>query len=197
MKKLSSQTGFTLVELMISTAIFSSFLFFITGMMLRLGRTYTKGIISSQTQNAARAIVTEIGYAIQFSANAPNYDNATYICAGSQRYSYNLGKQLKLSGSLAADQSAIGLVADNPTACPGGPIANPQRELLDENMRLANLSITNSGASGLFTITVRVVYGDFSALDNPTSTNAVCKSSAVGSAFCSASEFSTTVQKRL
>jgi hypothetical protein len=53
-----------------------------------------------------------------------------------------------------------------------------------------------SGTTGLYSIDVRVVYGDDDLLINPTATNATCKVGS-GSQFCAVSELSTVVQQRI
>src|SRR3990172_9120101 len=59
--------GFTIVELMIATTIFSVILLIVTFGMLQIGRTYYKGITLTKTQNAARSIIDTISQDIQFS----------------------------------------------------------------------------------------------------------------------------------
>jgi prepilin-type N-terminal cleavage/methylation domain-containing protein len=196
MKKMNKlQNGFTIIELLIATTIFTFFLFLFSSMIIRIGQLYTKGIISSRTQEASRSIVTEIGRAIQFSGGTPSWD-ATHVCAGNESYTFTLGKQLNESGAFTyPDQISHVLVASQ-SGC-GAPTSGPQRELMGENMRLSNLTVSGSALTGLYTIKVRVVYGDAPFLNFPNATNAECKNGDQGPEFCAASEFTVTVQKRL
>lgn len=200
--------GFTIVELMIATTVFSVFLLLLTLIIMQLTRTYTKGLIASKTQETARSISAEISRAIQFGgASVTTIAPPPTICAGTHRFSYILGRQVKQSPS-TADHTQHALVADTvPAGCPpGNPssfVASTQRELIPENMRLAKLSVTQVGSSRLYTVTVRVIYGDADLVDDlstgpldPSSPNASCVSEA-GNQFCAVSELVTTVEKRL
>lgn len=64
--------GFTLVELMIATSIFSVILLLLTFGLLGIGQNYYKGRNSVRTQDTARRIMDEISQAIQFSAEPPS-----------------------------------------------------------------------------------------------------------------------------
>jgi hypothetical protein len=118
-----------------------------------------------------------------------------------------------------SDQARHVLVADVLSNCNngtpvqninGGVLSNNSHEFLGENMRLARLQITPL-ASGFYSVTVRIVYGEPELLCSPgvagdcalktttTYLNAAdlgCKGFA-GSQFCSASELTTTVQRRI
>jgi hypothetical protein len=83
------------------------------------------------------------------------------------------------------------------------------RELLGERMRLSRFDI-DPPVNGMYKITIRVVYGDDDLLCSPaaddcnsnttssnlTSNDLTCKLKA-GSQFCSVSELSTTVRRRV
>ncbi len=213
-KPVSEQTrfqhGFTLVELMIATTVFSVFLLIVTTLVLQVTRTYTKGIVASKTQETARVISNELSRAVQFGgsnmffpASTPAPGVASYMCIGSQRYTFVLGKQLKSTITNPPDQTSHVLVADSVSTCPSGAGSmtitdtKAQRELVGENMRLANLSIEKIGASNLYTIKVRVAYGDADLLNTPTSQNVLCRGQTGSSQFCAVSELVTTVEKRL
>lgn len=209
-KQTKSEHGFTLVELMIATTVFSVFLLIVTTLVLQVTRAYTKGIISSKTQETARVISNELSRAVQFGgsdmfipAATPAPGVTSYMCIGSQRYTYMLGKQLKTTITNPPDQTSHVLVADSVSTCPSG--AGPltitdtkiQRELIGENMRLANLSVSRIGTTNLYTIRVRVAYGDADLLDVPTSQTVLCRGQTGSSQFCAVSELVTTVEKRL
>ena len=202
MKK-TNQYGFTLIELMIATTVFSVFLLLITFMTIRIGKLFQKGVIVSRTQETARTISSEISRAIQFSggyvAFGPSGTNY-FICAGSQRYMYTLGHQLFDSAPTGTQVSHV-LISDTSPACSTTAVNmaafNPatQRELIPNRTRLSNLTIQQAGK--MYTITVRVVYGDDDLLNNPLAINATCKGNQVGTEYCGMSELITTVQKRL
>ncbi len=88
--------GFTVIELMIATIVFAVILLVVTAGVLQFTRQYYKGINSSNTQAAARAIIDDMTRAIQFNGgdiNPLTYSGkpAGYCIGGYKRYSYVLG----------------------------------------------------------------------------------------------------------
>lgn len=177
------QAGFTIIELMIATLVFSIILITITAGILSFTRQYYRGVIASKTQDTARAIVDDVTRAIQFNTGdksdllVPIVSDSNGYCIGtSKRYSFALGRQLTDSGTLVGKQSHHALISDNISGCSPSTYAldvtsanftgltNP-RELLGEHMRLAKFTIQSS--SDFYTITVRVVYGDDDLLCSP------------------------------
>lgn len=139
------QQGFTLVELMISTVIFSLVLMASTVAMVQISRIYYRGVTISRTQETMRGISDEITQSIQFSAQAvrvPNYPGAVtsygpdisagnedtfYFCIGPKRYSFAIDRQLKLdSPDSSKKQKRHVLWADVPvTGCADAVTVGP------------------------------------------------------------------------
>jgi prepilin-type N-terminal cleavage/methylation domain-containing protein len=210
------QAGFTIIELLIATSVFSMVLILIAIGVTRFNYAYYEGITQSNTQNTARAILESISQAIQFSGESITETNGStpgstyYFCAGGTRYRYLLGWQLDSnSPSASQDQAYHALVSDNPGGCnSSGSIATINMasvtgtELVSPHMRLSNLSVTQvDGSTNLYKIEVRVVYGDDDLLrspsnNGPTAPDVVCQSGA-GAQFCAVSDLSTVVQKRV
>ncbi|MDQ3159286.1 MAG: hypothetical protein M3P98_04100, partial [bacterium] len=70
-------------------------------------------------------------------------------------------------------------------------------ELLENGMRLSSFSIT-SGGSELWSINIKVVYGDDDLLNNPEDPETVqCKGGVTGSQWCAVSGLKTKVYKRI
>ncbi len=201
------QAGFTIIELLIATTVFSFFLLLTSSMILQISRTYYKSTLEAKTQESAREIISEISQAIQVSDGtvtpiSPAFSGGTTssFCAGSARFTFRPGIEQFENGT-APDQANHVLVADSvPAGCPTGSLtafsSNTQRELMPDRTRLADLTVTPLGALGLYTIKVRLVYGDAEVLSNPGLTNAGCAAIRT-SQFCAISELTTTVQKRL
>lgn len=201
MKRQDSK-GFTIIELMIATVVFSLVLLIIMGAIIQFGRIYYKGVIQSRTQERARAISDDIAKHIQFGKTATTTpDPATstgYFCAGGQGYTYALKVQRV--------GSQHGLVRTNTCSTPypdmssGAALPSTATEMLGENMQLTELKVRQFGDR--YTVSVRVVYGeagDFEgsgALPGGDPTKA-CKSITFGGQFCATSELTTTVTKRL
>lgn len=187
-----NQYGFTLVELLIATTIFSVILLLCTFGMVQIGRTYYKGVTTARTQNVARDVMDNIAQAIEFGSSKPLPDSATIVstgstsgafCAGNLHFIYS--KNTPVKGAVHAFQ-----VDNNTLSCTSTTPTN-SKELLGENMRLSKFSITKS-AVGDYTIIVKVTYGDNDLINAEGSCNG-----GVGNQFCASSELQTTVHRRL
>ncbi len=188
----SNAEGFTIVELLISTLIFSMILLIVTVGIIQITRVYYKGLTEAQTQNTARAAMDDITQGIQFSGGTVSATQASTksFCIGDQQYSYALGKQL-------GSQTTKALWKTNTPGCSGNPaVAASGKEFLSDKMRLSNLTVTSLGAN-LWKVSLTVAYGDDDLLDNPTSTNPNCKGVTAGTQFCSISTLTSTVIQRV
>ena len=204
MKRLD-KTGFTIVELMIATLVFSVVLLVLTAGVIGISKSFYKGFVTSKTQETARSIVDEIGQAIQFSGgnintHVTNSDVASGYCINSRLYSYVLYKPVSagnhrlISSPYSCNNGAI-------TALSGAGMNSGTagyRELLGANMRVAKFIVAEVPSNpNLYTVSVKVVYAaDDDVLANPNTANALCKSE-IGSQFCAISEITTTVQRRI
>ncbi len=210
-----SQRGFTVIELLIATAIFSIVLLMVTFAVMQITRVYYKGITETNTQNTARSIVDNISQAIQFggtgniqasSGTTPGQSYA--FCIGNQLFSYTLGYQVVDTKTSGNKQAYHALVVTSAAGCGGpvSPVANlvttqtiaNSRELVGQNMRLSKLSVQPvAGTTNLWNIDVKVVYGDDDLLTNTTAPDTACKDAVRGTQFCALSEFNTTIEKRV
>lgn len=192
----SSQKGFTIIELMIATVVFSLVLLVIMGAIIQFGRIYYKGVIQSRTQERVRAISEDIAKHIQFGKTATTTPSTPPVpltgsfCAGNQGYTYAL-RQLRQGND-------HGLVTTN--SCGAYPKMNIHdldpgaTEMLGERMQLTKLDVRQSGDR--YTVSVRVVYGESKEFEGDNPANA-CKPISFGGQFCAVSELTTIVTKRL
>lgn len=190
--------GFTIIELLIATAVFSTVLLLCTTAMIQIGRVYFKGVTTTQTQEVVRAVIDDISRNIQFNGGAvigTTSGSPQRFCVGNKRYSYVLGSKLD-----AAVQPHV-LVVDNSATCASdapqnlgaaGSLSPTSRELLSPNMRLHNLSVVDGG-NGLYGVSVHIIYGDADLFDPITGQ---CTGGA-GGQFCAVSALSTVVKKRV
>lgn len=203
MNKLPKNTqGFTIIELLIATSIFSVVLLLCTTGIIQVTNLYYKGITATRTQEAARNIIEEISRGIQYSGGrivTPVPGAISYFCIGSTRYSYVTDRKLVDTAPTSDDAYHV-LVTDTNANCSTylniAPLALPagSKELMTPDMRLISLTITNTPAgSSLYIITVRVVSGKGANLD---SSHKQCDGGS-NNQFCAASELRTTVQKRI
>lgn len=218
------QSGFTIVELLIATLVFSMVLIVITVGVLSFTRSYYKGVNQSNIQNTTRGIIESLAQQIQFSGalvTAPGMggpNGSQSICIGDVHYSYVLAKQLLQSGTPSATQSRHVLVVKRGSICDTQPaqdlsITSPNgTELLQPGMRLTKFSVSRIGATNSYRVTIRVVYGDDDLLCSPAandcqeggptttglnSPDLACKAGLVGGQYCAESELTTVVKQRL
>lgn len=166
-KDLKSSDGFTIIELMIATAVLSVVLVMITVIMLNIGHLYYKGINQARIQDNTRAVSDDIAQHLKLGDNFFHVGGSAVgaYCLGDMRYTYVLYRQI--SDSPDPTQSEHVLWRDkNPTpgSCPTTlvdmtaqtPTANGT-ELISPNSRLTAFSIN---ASTAYNISVGEAYGD-------------------------------------
>lgn len=204
------QAGFTIIELMIATLVFSVILTVITIGVISFTNHYYKGVNISATQNTARGIVDSISQAIQFGTAPvqPTSPATSYFCAGGYVFTYANTGTMYTGSQTGLYMSPMGSTCQ-PAAAPfsGG------KQLLAKNMRLTNISVTPVGSSAdrLYAISVSVAYGPDDLLcsvsqpgtcDGSTAmvfwpvSDVSCRS-IVGSQYCAVSTLKTTVEQRV
>lgn len=195
-----SQAGFTIIELMIATMIFSVVLLLLVFAVMHITQSYYKGITQSKTQNAARNIKDAITGAIKFGGATPTLDatgkpfvsgTTNWFCVGTQIFAYKLGYQLAGTTALTRTGHALvqgqlpdstcpsaGVSLDNAgLRIPSGSVTN-QAELLSPHMRLSNLGLKASPLGNRsWEVDVQVTYGDDDLLCNPQKVAGSCASS--------------------
>ncbi len=199
----SNNNGFTIVELMIATTVFSTVLLLCTFGLMEIGKTYYKGSTIARTQNVARQIVTTLSEAVQYGSSEPTFTGTPpnevvasiltasngVFCIGDSRFTYS---------SAVANGTSNGLVIDNkpPGSCVASAISNG-KQLLGTNMRLTRFQILKNG--GNYNIIVKVTYGDTDLINLVDVSQPVYGScnGGRGSQFCAASQLETTVHRRL
>lgn len=205
------QQGFTIMELLIATTVFSTMMLLATAGIVQIGRVYYKGITSSRTQETARAIVNDISGVLQLSGDADiTRVGTSAYCVGTTRYTYVLNRIL---GDTGPDGSPHVLWVDKirqGAACTALDLSSPtppedgntdrsldglafRKELLARNMRLTQFSIAQASGTSLRSVSVRVLYGPLDLSPD----NATCSTIAQGGQFCAVSTLSTSVKPRI
>lgn len=209
MKHLQSD-GFTILELMIATTVFSVIMLLCTYGMIQIGRTYYKGATLARTQNTARAVMDNITQAIQYGSavpvndiGAPTTPNGAVVsstassgvfCVGSNQYTFTHDQVSGSNHGLVVDTSSL-------LNCTAQPLPSPTisgKELLGENMRLTKFQILNTTGSD-YHILLKITYGNDADIElDPTKPTVYgnCKGG-LGSQFCASSQLATTVHRRL
>ncbi|MEK7096148.1 MAG: type II secretion system protein [Patescibacteria group bacterium] len=205
--------GFTIVELTIATAIFSTVLLVGLASFLGIGKTFYKGVTLTQTQSAAQAVLDQLSSDVQFAATVvPSQATGTgaaFLCIGNARYTYNLFREVNLD---AHDNiSKFGLLRDilpgssgcaNPFGAGAVALSKPT-ELLGNKLRLSKLDVTpaKNSAGGdildLWNISLTLAYGDDSSLSGGDTANPVCDANLSSTQFCSVVNLSTSLNRGL
>lgn len=216
--------GFTIIELMIATVVFSVVLLVILGSFLQVGRMYYKGVSLASTQNAARNLTDSITNDVRFTAFGPNYSftsnqvvdyaGAKYFCVGAHRYTYTLGEKLTTAGYQDPDQLK-GIWAETFKNAGAGVCPRPgepgidiseSNQLLSPNMQVNKFDYVCE--FDRCNISLHIIYygGDdqvFTSSEHPTQPSlaitdpdATCTGSLFSSQFCGAIDLNTTVLTR-
>jgi prepilin-type N-terminal cleavage/methylation domain-containing protein len=94
------QQGFTIIELMIATAVFAVIMLIATATVIYVSKTYVKGQVEAQTQQTARNILTTVSQDIEFnkasSVDIPAGQTTEpfFFCVGDHVYVYTLDSEL-------------------------------------------------------------------------------------------------------
>ncbi len=93
------QQGFTIVELLIATAILSTILVAVTIVMLNIGNLYYKGVNQALVQDTARGIGDEVSQRLELSSqpqvkSAASAGGVAAYCIDNTRYTYVIGVQI-------------------------------------------------------------------------------------------------------
>lgn len=202
----AKQDGFTIIELMIATTVFSVILVMVTVVMMGISRLYYKGINQSRVQSNVRNISDEISEKLQLGdtfAERLSADKLTGVyCIGSTRYSYELNKQI---GTGAAQKRHVLWQENNysgPCEIDDLSVQSPSegsddRELIAPGARLANFQIIPTTTH--YVLNLKVVQGEDDLIEDFSPGDGMktkCKGGK-GQEYCAAASITTRVTKRL
>jgi prepilin-type N-terminal cleavage/methylation domain-containing protein len=151
-----SQAGFTIIELLVATAVLSIILLLVTTMMISIGNLYYKGVNQSRVQDSVRNITDEVSQQLELSGSKPAVVSGTYVtptsvpinvyCIGSTRYSYVQDVEMgtERNGSIPVYHDI--LWRDVPAA---GCNPNIGADLTDPNLSQSEASAHNTAAAEL------------------------------------------------
>ena len=185
-----NKQGFTILELLIATTVFSVVLLIVSAGIIYIGKVYYRTVTQNKAQEATRSIVEQVAQSIQFTGGDVVL-TASGVCVGNTMYQ-------PFSKTVTADTPGL-LRGAHDGFCSSIIDPNPS-ELIPDGMFLHNFQVTEIGTSDVFTVQVHVV-----ALpkDEPIAAerlfhlgDGVCKGGQ-GSEYCASSRLETTVKKRL
>lgn len=170
MKSLKQQSGFTIVELLIATTIFSGIMIIIVFAIIYISDDFIKGNIQSQTQETARSVMQQISQDIELDNANISYDvhntsSAGFVCVGNDQYIYNLKQEVNPATNTHAlvVQNVSGCSNDINMPVPSIDVLNlPQgaTELLGDHMQLGSFYIAPINSGNLYNLEITVAYGD-------------------------------------
>lgn len=218
--------GFTIVELMIATAVFSVILLVTSVGVIAIGRAYYKSLTSTRVQGTARAIMNDVSSSLQFSntdsvlSDLENDDGTPATikarCFGQDRYRYVINQKVEPSAGI------VGLYRDkkiSDSSCDTSGAYDSGTQLLGNNMRLLqfdviNVNDTNPDFDDSSRVIIKVAYGDDDLLEitqcsgtligsicqNPSDEDIAttrCRLGIAGNNFCAVSGLETAVTSRV
>ncbi|HYF97320.1 MAG TPA: prepilin-type N-terminal cleavage/methylation domain-containing protein [Patescibacteria group bacterium] len=210
----SKQNGFTILELMIATTVFSVVLLVAGSGIIAIGRMYYKSITSSRVQEVARSAMDDVTRSLQFSSGIVAKELSGSIkvrCFGEDRYTYVINEPLTGSAyGLKQDKTpAEGCSLGTPAA--GTTVPPNAKQLLGSGMRLMQFYVSD-GVDGVFKVNIKVAYGDNDLLSiydedgnedgwvppapEATAASALCRGGP-GNSFCSVSGLETLISSRI
>lgn len=219
-----SSGGFTVVELLIATMVFSIVLLTALAGFLQIGRLFYQGVSATQTQTVANQILQDIvgNFPTANSVSpAQNANGYAYYCVGNSRYTYNLGQKVVSSASpnhaSPATGGNFGLLKDvlpgasacatpcndldDSSPCPAGGVRfESPVEVLGDNMRVESLSLQSnpSVSPDFYNVSLVIAYGDDDLLDYTNAqdrSTVFCKGNSFNQQFCAISRLATGVYR--
>ncbi len=204
----STNAGFTIIELMMATVIFSLVLVVILASFLQIGRMFYKGVSINSTNEAARTVVDSIADDVRLSKGGFIPGGSNYFCVGLHRYTFGVGGNRKLTSTDVSNPSFINPKGVIVSTIPGGGCnvnGTDARQLLGPDMQLNNLTMScNSNVS--CTVHIHVIFYGFDdsifisrgnitltpaqAINSP---DAECSGSLLSTQFCATADLQTTI----
>lgn len=189
--------GYTILELMISTVVFGVLLLIISGIIVQITKQYYKGLIKARTEQVARNVAEEIASNIQYTKDDPLVGIDTVppsdvkgYCIGERLYSVVKHQQLGSGTDVVIQRT------EDCSAPPTNAVVPGATELIGKYMRVSKFDITGTG--DIWTVEIKVIYGDDDLLDDHDQPTAKCKGgSGIGAQFCAEAEHTITVVRRL
>jgi prepilin-type N-terminal cleavage/methylation domain-containing protein len=215
----ADSTGFTIIELLVATTVFSIVLMVILASFLQIGRMFYKGISVSNTQETARSVVESISDDMKLSQSfipTANYNTtAKYFCVGDHRYVYNIDHVKVGQGDVTGPQpvSPRGIIESTVNGCPppSSAAGTNVQQLLGPDMQLNDFSVACPTLNNCNIHIHIVFYGFddsvFNSSSHPDDTSsdhsaaindadAYCSGSLLSTQFCAVADIDSTVAMR-
>ncbi|MBA3757880.1 prepilin-type N-terminal cleavage/methylation domain-containing protein [Candidatus Saccharibacteria bacterium] len=210
--------GFTIIELLLATIIFSVVLVVILAAFLQIGRLLYKGISYASTSQAARSITENIADDIRFAQQVSCIDqngvlpacqvssNTYYFCIGLHRYSFTLREKVTDFGNPSSLKGVKRTTIIGGCPSPAVAAGSDPQQLLGPDMQLNKFDI--ECAYERCNIELHIIYYGFDTEvfastanpDNPAAAindpEPYCTGGLISSQFCATATIKTTVNFR-
>ena len=204
MIKINKQ-GFTLVELLLATAMFSFILLFVTFGIVQISRAYNKGIVVKRTQETARSVIQEMTRAISTATSGSsgtdaviNFSNNTprRLCVGDLRFGWNEGFRGGAGRESYSNGQDFALTRSDTGACNDVFDQNQSIELIDERLTVQDVAIQEVLSGSVYNLCVVITVDNSSDVSSgDCNTEPKCNVLA-GDTFCDVAKLRTTVTLR-
>ncbi len=190
--KHKNQSGFTIIELMIATLVFSVILVVITVGVLYFTKSYYHGVYQSSTQNAARSITESVMDSVRFGSGVPVVKGSNnFFCAGGYVFVFQPGEMYDKNVA-----STKGMYMQPMSAtCALDPPSAESKQLLGNRMRIAYIDFTYDSTNDIYTLEVKVAYGADDFLQG-TGKDMSCIPGK-GSEYCAVATYSSSARQRI
>ncbi len=205
-----NQHGFTIVELMIATGVFSAAVLFITMGVIFIGRQFQQASTRVKLEDASREIHQQVGQSVQFSAGNPVNSSASggwvSTCIGAQRYTYAATAAQSNPTYTASDFDGLkrGLYVDTitPTIGTCSILANPDSTASASNLLPASTTVVKFYYdTGTNTLSTKFISSDSDLLNLSgtaiSSDSMQCKGGVTGKEFCAVVQLNSTATRRV
>lgn len=205
----NNQKAFTIIELLIASTVFSMIILGACAAIIQMSRLYYKGIIVSRTQTAGRNLAETIAREIQFQGGTITTQEfgtpptTKILDISGTRYKFAINKQQgKDIPHAIVKYEYISSPPNDPDLNDTDLISSTYRDILGNNMRILDLSVSKVGGggvptAGLYSIQVVIAYGDTDLLDfSADLADTTCKGNIAGSQWCSVVKYNTMVYQR-
>lgn len=208
----NNQKAFTIIELLIASTVFSMIILGACAAIIQMSRLYYKGIIVSRTQTAGRNLAETIAREIQFQggevkqtwfAATPPVPDTSIVSIGDTQYKFAINRQQgKDIPHAIVKYEYISSPPNDPDLNDTDLVSSTYRDILGNNMRILDLSVSKVGGggvptAGLYSIQVVIAYGDTDLLDfSADLADTTCKGNIAGSQWCSVVKYNTMVYQR-
>jgi prepilin-type N-terminal cleavage/methylation domain-containing protein len=217
----SEAKGFTIIELLIATIVFSTVLTIIVASFLQIGHMFYKGVSINNTTKSTANLVDAITTDARLTSKPAQLGNLTdttpgitkrFFCVGPHRYTFVLNSKVQGSDVTANSSSmSAGVIQDDDSSC-----ANPttsggnSTQMLGPDMQLNKLDFIVTGSAAMVRAHV-IFYGDDSTVFNSTlhpndtatdhaaavnNPDAYCSGDLLSTQFCAASDIVSNVTLR-